>query len=146
MNLSRMTKNIAAVLYGEIPPQAGEDDRDVIDQVTLVKKALLSLDYKPAALSLSLDLKQAAGRLKKIKPRFVFNLVESIRGRGEFIYFAPVLLDSLGIPYTGATTQAVMFTSNKVTAKQLFRIYDIPTPPWCRANQALAGDPGFAPP
>jgi D-alanine-D-alanine ligase len=134
------------ILYGEVSPQAGKDEQDVIDQVRLVKKALMALGFKVFELAINLNLKTAVKSLKKIKPQFVFNLVESIQGRGEYIYFAPALLDSMHIPFTGAGNNAMILTSNKITAKKLFQTFNIPTPLWGSAKQALSGEITFSPP
>jgi hypothetical protein len=47
--------------------------------------------------------------------------VETVEGRGRLIHLAPAVLDLLDIPYTGASTDAQFFTSNKLAAKKLLR-------------------------
>jgi D-alanine-D-alanine ligase len=46
------------------------------------------------------------------------------------IYFAPALLDTLQIPYTGCGTHAVFQTSNKPLAKKIMSYAGIATPDW----------------
>jgi D-alanine-D-alanine ligase len=74
------------------------------------------------------------GRLFKLfsgkRAAIVFNLVESIRSRGRFISFAPLVLESLGVPYTGCPADAVYLTSNKILAKKILRWNRIATPEW----------------
>jgi D-alanine-D-alanine ligase len=40
------------------------------------------------------------------------------------------LLELLGIPYTGSSVMASALAMNKVKAKELFRLYNLPTPPY----------------
>ena len=42
----------------------------------------------------------------------------------------PALLDALGIPYTGAPTEAIFQTTHKLLAKQLLHLAGLPTPAW----------------
>jgi D-alanine-D-alanine ligase len=61
--------------------------------------------------------------------------VETISGRGSLIHIVPSLLDSLQLPYTGAGTEAMMLTSNKVLAKRWLAAAGLPTPPWFTASE-----------
>src|SRR6187549_771571 len=40
------------------------------------------------------------------------------------------LLEIMGIPYTGAGVMASALAMDKLKAKQLFRLYNVPTPPY----------------
>jgi D-alanine-D-alanine ligase len=51
------------------------------------------------------------------------------------------VLDQLGIHYTGATTEAVFLTSNKIVAKRLLTGSAIPTPPWHTKQNLQNGCP-----
>jgi D-alanine-D-alanine ligase len=61
--------------------------------------------------------------------------VESLDGDGRLIHLACSILDHLGIPYTGAGTEAMFLTSNKVLAKEWMRGAGIPTPEWIAAGR-----------
>ncbi|MDD5169104.1 MAG: hypothetical protein PHN75_09820, partial [Syntrophales bacterium] len=69
-------------------------------------------------------------RLSLIQPDFVFNLVESIMGQGRLIHMTPSILDYLMIPYTGARTEAIFMTSQKLMAKRFLQMSGLDTPPW----------------
>jgi D-alanine-D-alanine ligase len=56
--------------------------------------------------------------------------VEAINGRGSLIHVMPSLLDSIGIPYTGSSAEAIFLTSNKLIAKKIMKGADILTIPW----------------
>jgi D-alanine-D-alanine ligase len=118
------------VLHGKVAGDAGKDELDVLVQRDAVSTALADLGYNPTALPFSLDLQGVARELQDLRPAFVFNLVESVEGRGRLIHLAPSLLDHLQLPYTGSRTEAIFLTSNKLLGKQLLRAASIPTPPW----------------
>ena len=61
--------------------------------------------------------------------------MESLAGRGSLIHLVPALLDTLKIPYTGAKTEAMILTSNKVLAKKWLAGAGLPTPPWFTAPE-----------
>jgi D-alanine-D-alanine ligase len=93
---------------------------------------------------LGLDLRKAGRRLGRLKPAFVFNLVESIEGKDRLAYLAPALLDTLDLPYTGSPTEAIFLTSSKRLTKDRLRAAGLPTPPW--TPRADASEPDFPPP
>lgn len=118
------------ILYGEVSTNAGMDEKDALVQVAAVSSALTNLEYTPIVLPLSLNFLSTIDAIKKIQPSFVFNLVEALAGQGRLIHMAPSLLDHLGVPYTGAGTEATFLTSNKVLAKQMLHASGITTPPF----------------
>jgi D-alanine-D-alanine ligase len=118
------------VLHGEVSADAGMDEKDALVQVAAVSSALTDLGYTPIIIPLSLNFLPTIDRLKKMRPSLVFNLVETLAGQGSLIHMAPSLLDYLGIPYTGADTEAMFMTSNKLLAKQVCRAAGIATPPF----------------
>jgi len=118
------------VLHGKVAEDAGKDELDVLVQRDAVSTALADLGYDPAALPFSLDMESVVRELRALRPAFVFNLVESVEGRGRLIHLAPSLLDHLEFPYTGSGTEAIFLTSNKLLGKGILRAAGIPTPPW----------------
>ncbi len=118
------------ILHSDVSPDATEDELDCLQQAQAISQALRQLNYKPILLPFGLDLNQAIIKLKSLKPLAVFNIVETLASRGSLIYFAPAILDTLQIPYTGCATQAVFQTSNKSLAKKIMRDAGIATPDW----------------
>lgn len=118
------------ILHAEIPPDAPPDERDTLIQAGAVAEALAKLGHAPILVPFGLDLAYARARLSAISPEFVFNLVEAVEGRDRFIHLAPALLDSMGLSYTGSSTEAVFLTSGKVLSKRLMRSFGLPTPPF----------------
>ncbi len=128
-----------AVLHGEVHPDAGEDEQDVLVEVECISRALLEEGYNPVPVPFSLDIKKAINKLEEIKPSFVFNLVETVEGKGNLIYFAPAILNHLNIPYTGSKLDAIYVTSNKVLTKKFLKSSGIKTPAWYEID-SLPGD------
>jgi D-alanine-D-alanine ligase len=127
-----------AVLHGAAPG-TGADEEDTLIQAEAVSEALRRFGWTPSILGLTLDLQAAAEDLASLAPAFVFNLVESIGGKGCFIHLAPTLLDSLGFAYTGASAEAIMQTQNKLTGKRIMAAAGIPTPDWIEPEALVEG-------
>ncbi|MCF8298938.1 MAG: ATP-grasp domain-containing protein [Saprospiraceae bacterium] len=111
------------------------DELDVISQRDLVKKACENLDYEVVCLTVGNDLINDLEKVKDEKADMVFNLVEATWGKGELIYFAPAILNSYKIPYTGVPLDALFITTNKVLAKKLMRYNDLPTADFFSINE-----------
>jgi D-alanine-D-alanine ligase len=133
------------VLHGDVPTSAGRDEQDVLIQVECVSRSLAEQGYEPAVIPLSANFSQLIDRLTFIQPDFVFNLVESMLGQGRLIHLAPSMLDYLKIPYTGARTEAIFVTSQKLMAKRFLQMNGLDTPPWITHDdvQGQPFTPGF---
>jgi D-alanine-D-alanine ligase len=123
-----------AVLHGKVMAGAARDEQDVLVQVACVSQALAELGYEPVPVALSLNMAEAANNLLAVKPAFVFNLVEAIEGRGNLIPCAPLLLDALRLPYTGAPAEAMFLSSGKIAAKKIMLGTGISTPDFFAAD------------
>ena len=119
-----------AILHGEVAKGASPDEQDVLAEVAFVSDGLARLGHEPFTVPVSLNLEKSMQTLSNLRPAIVFNLVESLSGKGCLIHMAPALLDALGIPYTGARTEAMFLTSNKILAKQVLAGAGLPTPAW----------------
>jgi D-alanine-D-alanine ligase len=138
--MSGKSKGKAAVLHNAVGDDARHDQLDVIKSAETVSEALCLLGYEPVAVPVTLDLEAAKTALLSLAPAFVFNLVEELDGRGSLIHLAPALLDALGIPYTGSSTEALSLTSGKLPAKRLLRLGGVPTPDWHEKKGLLHGE------
>lgn len=116
------------ILHGKVLDGAGWDEQDVFVQAAAVSQALRDLGYDPVTLSLSMNMAEAVMSILTLQPLFVFNLVEAVEGKGIMIHASPLLLDSLGMRYTGAQSEAMILTSLKTTAKKIMRAHGIATP------------------
>lgn len=116
------------ILINAISGNAAEDELDVLDQACVVEKALEELGYETVRLFTGIDLEETGQRLQKIKPLFVFNLVESLDGDGKLIHLAPTLLEHLKIPYAGCRAESIYVTGNKILAKKIMIAAGLPAP------------------
>lgn len=119
-----------AVLHPAITGIDSPDEQDILVQAKAVSAALVALGHTPSDLTCTLDLNRLKCDLAALKPDLVFNLVESLDGRGCMIHLVPFLLDALQTPYTGCSAEAVLVTSNKMLAKDRLAIAGLPTPAW----------------
>jgi len=115
----------------------------VLDQVEAVEAELKKLGYKTRSSPVDLTRKDFSTRIKKLHPLSVFNLVECVHGDGRLIHLACSYLDLMGIPYTGAGSDAMYLTSNKILAKRWMRYAGIPTPEWVVPGKPLECDLPF---
>lgn len=118
------------ILHDAVTAQARPDESDVLLQAAHVESALNELGHACSRLALTLDLGAARAAVSKLRPDVIFNLVESVDRQGRLIHLAPTLLDVLGIPYTGASTEAMFCTSGKLVTKRLLDAAGLPTPAW----------------
>ena len=117
------------------------DELDVLDQKELVSKACNSLGYAVETLTVGDHIKSDLEIVASSKPDIVFNLVEATWGKGELIYFAPAILNSYKIPYTGVPLEALFVSTNKVLAKKMMLKDKLPTAPFFAINEIHLLDP-----
>jgi D-alanine-D-alanine ligase len=129
------------VLYGEVGEEAPADEQDALVQVEVISAALSRFGHTPIPVSFSLDVRGAIDTLHNLAPDIAFNIVESVEGQGRLIHLAPAILDFLKIPYTGARTEAMFLTSNKLLGKTMFRGSGILTPDWFTVQNLNNGVP-----
>lgn len=129
MTPSASSPKRAVVLYGALAPDAAADELDVLNEVATVSEALSALGWRPESVALSLDVEMARQALAAARPAFVFNLVESVAGRGRWAPLAPSLLEELSIPFTGTPYEGMIYSSGKLLAKRLLLADGIAAPP-----------------
>jgi D-alanine-D-alanine ligase len=119
-----------AIIHDDVGPRDTPDALDVLDQARAVQDAVTALGHTAECFPCTLDLGGVMDRLTAWKADLVFNLVESLKGKGRLIHLPPFCLDAMGIHYTGARAEAMLFTSHKVMAKKWMTAAGIPTPAW----------------
>jgi D-alanine-D-alanine ligase len=129
------------ILHTDVSQDASEDELDCLRQAEAVFEALTLSGHDPVLMPFVPDLAANIDRLHQISPRAVFNLVETVAGKGSLVYLAPALLDTLNLPYTGCRTEAMFITSNKPLAKKMMHQSGVATPSWICENDALQGVP-----
>ena len=117
----------------------------MLHEASAVAASLRELGWEPVELDLTPDLDRAARELAAAAPAFVFNLVESVEGRGRYIVLAQALLEALRVPFTGAGLEAMIHSTSKPATKRLLDLGGVRTPAWMPAEAALAAPPRFPP-
>lgn len=137
-----------AIVHDRVRDSDAPDAKDVLHQAGAVGHALRNLGHRVEKFACTTDLEKLRIQLKDRDFRAVFNLVESLDGQGRLIHLLPCFLDGIRMPYTGASADAILATSNKVIAKNIMAAAGLPTPPWigpfpagpgCRAAEESAG-------
>jgi len=127
-------KQKIVILYNELISNT-PDELDVISQRDLVKEACENLNHEVVCITVGTHLMNDIERVREENPDLVFNLVEATWGKGELIYFAPALLNSFKLPYSGVPLDALFVTTNKVLAKKLMRYNNLPTADFFAMNE-----------
>jgi D-alanine-D-alanine ligase len=119
-----------AIVNNALNPGSPPDEEDVLAQAAAVEAAARRCGHDTLRLTCDLNLADLRDRLIDATPDAVFNLVEALAGTGRLLHLFPSLLDAMGLPYSGASAEALFLTSNKILAKAWLEAHGIPTPPW----------------
>jgi D-alanine-D-alanine ligase len=100
--------------------------------------ALRRLGHQVTAIPCTLDLSATRRELLRAEPEVVLNRVESLGGSDAMMGAVPLLLETLQIPYTGCTGDALAATASKLAVKQRLVRAGLPTPPWVTTSEATS--------
>lgn len=126
------------VLLHDVQAEAGRiDSSDTLREAQAIAAVLAAQGYATTTLPVGLDVGALQRALEKLEPYAVFNLVESLEGRGQLVHVVPALLEALGMPFTGCSAHALGTTSHKLFAKELMARAGVRTP---AVFDAAAGD------
>jgi D-alanine-D-alanine ligase len=118
------------ILHNAVSSDDSPEDLDTLTQARAICDSLGRLGYHGRALPCTLDLAALSKTLLECPPQLVFNLVESLGGTDSLSYLAAAVLDALGLPFTGNSTDALFTTNHKVMSKKILRLAGLPTPHW----------------
>lgn len=128
------------LLHESFPDNARQDELDALVQVEEVSAALERLGWRIDTLAIDLDIGSWLRKLHDMRPACVFNLVESLGGHGRLIPVVPSVLAANGIAFTGADSDSLSLSSQKLIAKRWMALHGIPTPAWREPGDATACD------
>ena len=74
-----------ALLHDASAASGGLDSSDTLLEAEAIAAVLYALGYEPCRLPVDLDLGALERSLGDLRPQVVFNLVESLAGRGQLI-------------------------------------------------------------
>ncbi|MDB4940820.1 MAG: D-alanine--D-alanine ligase, partial [Labilithrix sp.] len=95
-----------------------------------VARALESRGHEVVRIVLGEDPVDVAVRAARIDVAFL-----ALHGRGGEDGCLQGMLELMGIPYTGSSVLASALAMDKLKAKEMFRLHNIPTPPYYVASQ-----------
>lgn len=128
------------VLINKISDHPSADELDVLVQAELIEKALHELGHDHQREYFDLDFENLINIIKQNPPDLVFNLVETVAGKGELIHLPPSLLESFNIPFTGSGSFSLLLTTNKLRTKKILKTNGLPTPEWFELNDTHEPD------
>ena len=120
----------AVLLINALSADPSGDELDVLVQATAVEGALDRQGWHHRRVFCDLNLERMLDNLHYDPPDLVFNLVESLAGKGALIHLPAWLLETYRIPFTGSPSRTLMITTDKVWTKQVLHENGIPTPDW----------------
>jgi D-alanine-D-alanine ligase len=135
-----------AVLHNAVSDSPTEDERDVLVQADAVTAGLSALGHEAQRFACTLDLTALKSHLRETHPDVVFNLVEALDGSDRMAPVVPMLLDSLGTLYTGASAVGLVLSNSKLLAKERLLAAGLPTPPWTVPVKSSSAKMNLAPP
>ena len=130
------------ILHTDVPPDAPPDDQDTLVQAAAIDAALKRRGHEAVCGVFVPDESEMDALIARENPDVVFNLVESLWGRGAYAPLAPAILASLGVPYTGADSASMAACTDKVLTKRILDAAGLPTPAWSEAPHWRGIDQG----
>jgi D-alanine-D-alanine ligase len=119
-----------AFLYNEAtedPALAAEEEQPTLSPVVA---GLRRLGHDVSCIACTLDLASVRRRLLRVRPGVAFNRVESLGGSDAMMAAIPLLLETMQIPYTGCSSEALAATASKLAVKEQLVRAGLPTPRW----------------
>ena len=127
-----------ALIYNQPVPSSydilGESkaENGVLDTVKAVRRSIKGLGYDYVELPLNLPLENVHEALSRLHVDIVFNLFEGFAGMPATEAFVAGLLEKLGLPFTGSSSQTLALALDKASTNQRLRSHGVRT-----ANQQL---------
>jgi D-alanine-D-alanine ligase len=123
-----------AIIHQHIKKDAPKDELDVLTEINEISSALKQLGYKSKCIPATLNLESLKKQLVAGSYCGAFNMVESLDGYDSLQTCVPSLLETMTIPYTGSSADAIHMTTVKTLTKERLRAAGIRTPDWIRAD------------
>ncbi|PJA74879.1 D-alanine--D-alanine ligase [bacterium CG_4_9_14_3_um_filter_65_15] len=118
------------VVHNEVCADSGPDEADVLVQVAAVRAALEERGHTVSTAACNLDISALLQSTGGFRPEAIFNLVESLDGKGSLISLVPLTLEAAGLRCAGCPGEAIHLTTHKPLAKRLMQESGLPTPAW----------------
>jgi len=116
----------AALVYSGAADDSA-DNQDTLVQLEEISAILKRLNIETYDVAFNESVGEVERNLFRIKPDFVFNLVETLNGTDSLIYLAAALYEMMRIPYTGCSAISLAMLASKIHQKQMLRQAGLPT-------------------
>ncbi|TFH11340.1 MAG: D-alanine--D-alanine ligase [Nitrosomonadales bacterium] len=116
----------AALVYSGAADDSA-DNQDTLVQLKEISVILKRLNIETYDVVFNKSVGEVERSLFRIKPDFVFNLVETLNGTDSLIYLAAALYEMMKIPYTGCSAISLAILASKIRQKQMLREVELPT-------------------
>ncbi len=110
------------IWHDRVPEGAPPDQQDVFDQVAVITRAMAGHDVRVAAFDGTVD------DVLRDRPDVVVNLVESVDGDGKLLHLPVAALEVLGVPFTGASSAALVVSTHKELARRVMSARGVSVP------------------
>jgi D-alanine-D-alanine ligase len=117
-----------ALIHDAAAAEGRPDSSDTLVEAAAIAAVLRELGHDTEIVPVGLDLERLERRLRALGPSAVFNLVESLDGRGRLLHLPAAVVESLGLPLTGCPSSALASTSDKQLAKTQLKRAGLATP------------------
>lgn len=107
-----------------------------------VEQACLELGWSVARVGVTRDPRRLLADLERARPDAAFHLAESVGGDARMEASVAMLLDWIGMPYTGSPPQALAHALDKPVARALLAAQGVPVAAGtvlARGDESLAG-------
>jgi D-alanine-D-alanine ligase len=131
---NRASKRIAVLYNVDFEDTGPENDpawasRAEVESVAkAVATALSDGAYETHLVPVDGDLASLRARVAELDPTCAFNLCESLGGDARLESAVPLVLELLGVPFTGSPPEVLSFALRKDRVKQRLEAAGIPTP------------------
>jgi len=121
------------VLHSDVARDAPPDEQDTLIQAAGIEAALNALGHHATRAPFVPDPAAFRKLVDESGAELVFNLVESVWGRGAYAPLGAQLAGNAGIRFTGSPAATLASTSDKLLSKRLMQGAKLPTAPWREA-------------
>jgi D-alanine-D-alanine ligase len=123
-------------------PPASQDYRKQIESTDEaefdIARALIAKGHQVRMFGFRDNLDQLIAGLRAEPADVIFNLAERFRGQSALDYTVTAVLDMLGLPYTGASSEGLMLARDKALTKKVFAYQGIRIPHFMVCHRGLA--------
>ena len=118
----------AALVHSGGGDETSLDDQDTLVQLEEIAAVLNGSGMETQNFAFESSLGNLEKSLHRMRPDFIFNLVETVGGTDSLLYVAAAFFEYLKIPYTGCSAISLALLSSKIRQKEFMRNAGLPVP------------------